>query len=152
MADGPGRPTLMTEETLAKLERAFRVGAGDIEACFVAGISTTTLYNYQKDNPEYVARKMALKEMTKYKARQNVAEAIENKDKALSQWFLERRAKDEFAQRTESTGKDGKDLIPESNKEVEAIASKLNELTRNNGTSVSGDGALSNALDQKVPD
>lgn len=96
-----GRPTIMTEETLKKLEEAFSIGATDKEACFVANISHQTLYNYQKDNPEFVERKEALKDMPKYKARKNIVNKVNEGDVNVSQWYAERKAKDEFSNRTD---------------------------------------------------
>lgn len=105
-----GRPTKMTPETIAKLEIAFSNGASDVEASFVAGITKTTLYEYCNDNPGFSDRKEALKDMVKYQARANVADAVRDGDKSLSQWYLERKVKEEFAVRSEVTGKDGADL------------------------------------------
>ena len=96
-----GRPTVMTQEVIEKLEEAFSIGATDKEACFLAKISMATLYNYCQDKKEFLERKEALKDMVKYQARKNVAEAIQEGDKPLSQWYLERKAKDEFSQKTE---------------------------------------------------
>ena len=96
-----GRPTVMTQEVIEKLEEAFSIGATDKEACFLAKISMATLYNYCQDKKEFLERKEALKDMVKYQARKNVAEAIHEGDKPLSQWYLERKAKDEFSQKTE---------------------------------------------------
>lgn len=132
MAHEGGRPTKMTQETIALLEQCFSNGASDIEACFIAGISTTTLYNYGQEYPEFLERKEALKELVKYQARKNIAEAIRQNDKTLSQWYLERKAKDEFAQRSEHTGKDGAPLITEPSEEIKQLAEQLNELKRNN--------------------
>lgn len=110
MADKVGRPTLMTQETINKLEQAFSLGASDLEACFYAGISTQTLYNYQNANPEYIERKAALKERLVLKARTVIKDALEDNDKNTAQWYLERKKKNEFSTRTESTGADGGDL------------------------------------------
>lgn len=122
-----GRPAAITTEIIGKLEVAFLNGASDKEACFVAGIGATTLYEYCNDNPQFAERKEALKEMIKYKARSNVSKAINDGDKPLSQWYLERKAKDEFSVRTENTGKDGKDLIPEQTPEILAKAKAFDE-------------------------
>lgn len=92
-----GRPTVMTEEVLRKLEYAFMRGLTDIEACLYADIGTTTLYDYCKENPEFAERKEALKKHPTAKARLNVTEAIEKGDADLSKWWLERKAKDEFS-------------------------------------------------------
>ena len=91
-----GRPTLMTPETVKKLEDAFLMGCTDLEACLVAGISKQTLYNYQAVNPEFVDRKELLKENPVMIARNSVISAMrENGELALK--YLERKKKDEFS-------------------------------------------------------
>ncbi len=95
-----GRPTLMTPETLSKLEEAFLLGCTDKEACFVADISHQTLYDYQKDHPEFVERKEALKENPIYEARKSVLASLRG-DGDLALKFLERKVKSEFSLRTE---------------------------------------------------
>lgn len=99
---GMGRPTVMTDEVLEKLEYMFSMGATDEMACTLANINTGTLYNYQKENPDFLERKNILKEMTTWQARANVTEKIQEGDVAQSNWWLERKAKDEFSTRTES--------------------------------------------------
>lgn len=95
-----GRPTVMTKETISKLEQAFAYGASDKEACFYAGISHESLYKYQKQHPEFTDRKEALKEQPILAAREKVVKEIRNDVKA-AQWYLERKRKDEFGTRTE---------------------------------------------------
>jgi len=118
MAD-VGRPTIMTPETIAKLEEAFSNGASDLEACFIAGIGKTTLYNYQVEHPEFLERKDGLKNMLKYRSRKNVADSINEGNPETSKWYLERKAKDEFSpkQETELTG-----VLP-----VQMIINKLDD-------------------------
>jgi hypothetical protein len=94
-----GRPSVITEDILRKLEEAFSVGATDIEACFLANISKTTLYDYQKKNSEFTERKEALKDMLKYQARVNVSKEINKGNLEASRWYLERKAKEEFSSR-----------------------------------------------------
>lgn len=96
-----GRPTVMTENVLRKLEYAFMRGLPDREACDYADIGTTTLYDYCKENPEFAERKETLKQHPTAKARLNVTEAIENGDVDLSKWWLERKRKDEFSLKQE---------------------------------------------------
>lgn len=93
MAD-VGRPTVMDEMTVNKLEEAFSYGASDEQACFYAGISKQTLYSYQDKYPEFVDRKFALKENTKYQAKLNVSKKVQAGDVSTSQWYLERRDDD----------------------------------------------------------
>lgn len=97
-----GRPTLMTDEKVKELEWYFSRGATDLEACFLAGISKQTLYNYQDKNPEFVDRKEALKNMPKYKAKVNIVREIEKGDKETSKWYLERKDR-EFKNKTDIT-------------------------------------------------
>ena len=89
-----GRPTVMTKEVIAKLEVAFSVGATDLQACFVAGISKDSLYDYIKLYPEFSDRKEALKDNPKYIAKNNIVDAIKAADKDMSKWYLERKDKD----------------------------------------------------------
>jgi hypothetical protein len=96
-----GRPTVMTPEALLILEDAFSVGASDKEAIFLANISSSTFYAYCKDHPEFSERKEALKDMPKYRARKNIVGKINEGDVPVSQWYAERKAKEEFSNRTD---------------------------------------------------
>ena len=97
-----GRPTVMTPETVKKLEDAFIIGCTDEEACFYANISKPTLYDYIKLHPEFSDRKEALKKSPSFKAKKNIVNALEEGDKETSKWYLERKNKDEFSTKTES--------------------------------------------------
>lgn len=96
-----GRPTSMTPETIDKLEAAFSWGCPDTEACIYAGIGLSTLYEYQKEHPEFTKRKELLKDTPNLKARQVLNAAIRQKDKQAAQWWLERKKKEEFSVRSE---------------------------------------------------
>lgn len=118
-----GRPVVITPSTLRKLEEVFALGGTDEEACLFGGIGKTTLYEFQKKNPEFQERKEALKQSPILKARKAVIEAFEdNPDLALK--FLERRKKDEFSPRTEQTHS-GQVQVTESAKE--SLLQKLRE-------------------------
>ena len=98
-----GRPTVMTEETVNKLEQGFAMGFTDEEACLYANISKQTLYDYCKKNPKYIDRKEELKNHPKILAKTNVYNALkDNKKVEDSKWYLERKVKEEFSQRTET--------------------------------------------------
>jgi hypothetical protein len=94
-----GRPSSMTTETIAKLEEVFAIGGSDTEACFYADIATTTLYEYQQNHPEFTARKVALRENPILKARRTVMGALGEPEHA--KWYLSRKKKDEFSEKTE---------------------------------------------------
>lgn len=89
-----GRPTVMTPETISKLEEVFAIGGSDEEACFYADIGKSTLYNYQKEHPEFVERKEALKEKPVLLARQTVVRSLSNPDIAMK--YLEKKRRKEF--------------------------------------------------------
>ena len=91
--------------TLRILDEAFANGATDIQACFIAKISTESLYAYQREHPEYTERKQALKDMIAYQAKQVVKEDIMNSKTETAKWYLERKDK-EFKQRTDITTDD----------------------------------------------
>ena len=74
--DGFGRPTVVTQAVLVKLEQAFAMGCTDLEACFYANIGKSTLYNYQQANPDFVERKNILKAKPVLLARQTVMKGI----------------------------------------------------------------------------
>lgn len=105
-----GHPTVMTPETIEKLERAYSLGCSDLEACFYANIGKSTLYSYQKEHPEFVERKEALKEKMIFAARTVIANSLADNDKDTAKWLLERKRKQEFSTRIENTGADGEPL------------------------------------------
>lgn len=100
-ANPVGRPTIMTPETISKLEEVFAIGGSDEEACFFAGIGKTTLYNYQQEHPEFVERKDALKERPILKARQTVVKALDDPNHAFK--YLERKRRKEFGNNVDLT-------------------------------------------------
>lgn len=95
-----GRPTVMTEAVIGKLEAAFLLGCTDREACFAAEINTDTLYEYQKKYPEFTVRKELLRENPVHVARRSVLSDMEH-DGALALKYLERKKKKEFSLRSE---------------------------------------------------
>lgn len=99
-----GRPTVMTKAMIGKLELLFAKGLSDREACLIANISPSTLYDYCTENPEFAERKELLKEQVKTTAKLNIAEAIEKADVDVSKWYLERKAKEEFSTKQEISG------------------------------------------------
>jgi hypothetical protein len=102
-----GRPTLMTKDVLQKLEEVFALGGTDEEACLYADIAPSTLYKFQETNPEFVERKVQLKETPILKARQTVVNSLS--DPTIAFKFLERKRKGEFGANLDVTT-DGKAL------------------------------------------
>lgn len=113
-----GRPVKITPAIIDQLEEAFALGASDVEACFFAGISKSTLYDYQQKHPEFTDRKEALKEMPVLLARQTIVKAMKY-DPELALKYVERKVKKEFSLRSELTGADGEALVPTTLTEAE---------------------------------
>lgn len=123
-----GRKTVMTPEKISKLEQAFSMGCSDLEACLYADIGKTTLYNFQKDNPEFAERKEQLKESLVLKARTVIADALNRKDENTARWYLEKKKRNEFGK------DDGLNIVVENNNNIgidENIIKQMNEALRN---------------------
>lgn len=114
-----GRHSVMTPETINKLEQAYSIDATDEEACIFAGIGMSTLYDYQKQNPEFSERKRLLKDKLTFKARTNIANEINKGDADLSKWYLERKKKKEFS--TQVVNEITFSMTDEEVNEVEAV-------------------------------
>jgi hypothetical protein len=97
-----GRPTVMTDLVIQKLEDEFKKGHSDEEACNVANISMSTLYNYQNAHPEFVDRKKLLKTQPNYLTREIIYESLVAGDKDMAKWYAERKMKDEFSTKQET--------------------------------------------------
>lgn len=91
-----GRPTVMTEAVIGKLEQAFAYDSTIKEACFYAGINPDTYFAYAKEHPEFSERVEALRQRPILAAREEVVKAIKT-DPRNAQWYLERKRKDEFS-------------------------------------------------------
>lgn len=136
-----GRPSVVTQEIVYKLEEAFVWGCTDAEACLYAGISRATLYNYQKDNEGFLDRKELLKKTPILAARQTVVRELVNSPD-LSLKFLERKLKNEFSLRTEVTGADGGAVqvqeLPAESKKIsdDYVKGIKDELSRTNAEGI----------------
>lgn len=103
-----GRPTVMDESVLQKLELAFSIDCSDEEACAYADIAESTLYNYQKNNAEFLERKHRLKQKPTIKARQTVVKSLDDPNQAFK--YLEKKRKKEFGNTLDVTS-DGEKII-----------------------------------------
>lgn len=97
MTNPVGRPSVVDDQVIAKLEGAFSKGHTVLEACLIAGISKDAYYNYCKEHPELKERVELLREQPAMHARRNLADSIEGGDLSNSRWYLERKKKDEFS-------------------------------------------------------
>ena len=85
-----GRPTVMTDFVVGKLEEAFAMGCSDEEACLFADIHKSTLYDYIKINPEFADRKENLKKNPVLKARQVLLNHLKLDDKDIAKYVVDK--------------------------------------------------------------
>ena len=99
--DRVGRPTKMTIPVLQKLKLALTIGCTDAEACQFAGISVSTLHNFQKEYKEFLELKEKWKSTEVVAARLNVFQSVvQNKNMEDSWRSLRAKRKDEFAEKS----------------------------------------------------
>lgn len=101
---------IFTDDVLAAMEEAWRLGCTDREACLVAGLTEEQLHKYQDIHDGYTQYKALLKESPIIEARRTVLEAIKT-DPYIAFKFLERKRREEFGQKVELGASDfGKQL------------------------------------------
>lgn len=96
-----GRPRAIGEKELRKLEEAFKMGCTNREACFYADVCESTFYDFLKEYPEFSEKIDIWKSYEKIKARMVIHKALDNGDKDMAKWYLERKARDEFSTKQE---------------------------------------------------
>lgn len=92
-----GRPTIVNENTIRKLEASLATGFSVTTACHFSGISTSTFYEHKALNKEFSDRVAMAEEWGTFRARQVILQAIDNNDVRAAMWFMERKARAEFA-------------------------------------------------------
>lgn len=105
---GPQKPIKLTREVVNKLENAFSLDSTVGEACFYAGISRQSYYNWIVYWPKLKERFDSLRQKPMLKARQTIVSSLDNPDYAFK--YAERKKKDEFSLRTEISGPDGEKI------------------------------------------
>lgn len=106
-----GRPKKLTRTLLQKMEEVFAMGGTDEESCFYAGISPQTLYNYQRENPDYLERKRLLKMRPILKARKSIYDSLDNPE--IAKWYLARKIREEFMESTFAKEEKPKETLAE---------------------------------------
>ena len=120
-----GRPSVMTAETIQKLEKAFLMGCPDKEACLYAEIAPSTLYAYQQENPEFTERKDTLKQNPFMKARGVILDALEDGDKFTAHKVIDRKEGSKLAIKAE--------IKPLEDLTDEELDARLEKLSREAG-------------------
>jgi len=121
-----GRPTLMTESTIAKLKEGFAQGFSVRNACIWADIGQDTYYDYCKKFPEFSDQCKTLQQKPLIKSILVINKALNEGDVSTAKWYAERKAKDEFSLRNELTGEDGKAIENNVNIKVKFVDGNSN--------------------------
>lgn len=132
-----GPPMKLTDENRVKLKEAAALDASVEEMAYYCDVSKQTVYNWFKREPDLFDEIERLRSRPVLKARQTVVKSLETP--AGAQWYLSRKRKGEFSERSEITGKDGEPLITSvkelSDNELEHIATASEAGTSEEGTS-----------------
>ncbi len=92
-----GRPTVMTKAAVQKLEQALRDGFSIEMACHVSGVGRSTYYQHMQSDQDFADKMTLAQDWTTQRAKQVVAQAVDKGDLKAAQWWLERRARADFA-------------------------------------------------------
>lgn len=87
----------MTKTAVQKLEAALRDGFSVEMACHVSGVGRSTYYQHLQSDPDFADKMTLAQDWTTQRAKQVVAQAVDKGDLKAAQWWLERRARAEFA-------------------------------------------------------
>lgn len=98
--DKGGRPPIIDEFIVMKLEQAFSVDATVEEACTYAGISRNTLHQFIKKVPEFQDRIDMLKELPMMVARETITRSMGH-DADLALKYAKNKRNNEFNERKE---------------------------------------------------
>lgn len=97
----------MTAEVIAKLEQAFTQGFNITHACGLAEISQNSYYDYIQENPDFSKKVEWLRSKPYIRTILGINKLINSEDPTTLRWYAERKNKDEFSLRNESTGANG---------------------------------------------
>lgn len=87
-----GRPTVMSDETVRKLEESLKGGMTVSQACVVSDVSRDTYYRHYKMDEAFSDKMRFAKSYVAMLAKQNIAKAIADGDIGVSKWFLEKQS------------------------------------------------------------
>lgn len=87
-----GHPTVMSDETVRKLEESLKGGMTVSQACAVSDVSRDTYYRHYKTDEAFSDKMRFAKSYVAMPAKQNIAKAIADGDIGVSKWFLEKQS------------------------------------------------------------
>lgn len=115
---------MFTVEVLRKIEEVAALDGTIEEMAYYADIHVASIYRYFESHPDFSDRIAKLRERPVLKARQTIVRSLE--DPKNAQWYIERKKKKEFSQRTETdVTTDGQPLA--SGQDVAELAKKFDD-------------------------
>lgn len=143
-----GRPTVLTEEVIRKIEEVAALDGTVEEMALYAGVHRDTIYARLESDKDFSDRIRELRERPVLKARGTIVKNLTNP--LTAQWYLSRKKKKEFAERIEKTGADGGPVQVEDSAKISELTKQLNELHR--ARSRGGNGEPASSLGTETPD
>lgn len=125
-----GRPTIMTAETVKKLEEGFAQGFSVDNACIWANISKQTFYTYCEKNAGFLDHCHTLQKKPLIKSIIVINKALNEGDVSTAKWYAERKCKDEFSLKTETehSGQIQSKVVYIEKEEKEAYEQHINKI------------------------
>lgn len=128
--DLTGRPTVMTNAVLAKLEYAFKIDCTIEHACTYAGIHQSTYQRFCKRNPHFCELAKEWKSSASvFISKHHIAAAAQRGDLAINKWILEtkKETKGDYSRRVEHTGDGGGAIKHHFSAELDKRVAKYEE-------------------------
>ena len=114
------RPRKSTEDKKGAFVKAFAQSRGIIApACKAVSINRTTYYDWMERDPAFAESVEAIRQEQIDTVESALLNKIEDGDTTAVIFYLKTKGKERgYSERTELTGRDGKDLIPEIRVEI----------------------------------
>ncbi len=114
-----GRPTVITNEVVRKLEEALQDGFSVSEACLVSGISRTAYYERRSTDEAFAVKMELAQKYVTIRAKKTVIQAIKDGNFNAAKWWLERREREEFGPSAVSQAAKEQQQVQERQREQE---------------------------------
>jgi len=92
-----GRPPVVTKIIVQKIEQALRDGFSIEKTCYLSGISRSTFYDHLHSDPDFSDKIQLAQAWATERAKQVVIKEIGKGNLKAAQWWLERKARQEFS-------------------------------------------------------
>jgi hypothetical protein len=90
------------DQIVSDLKQAFMHDFTDEEACRYARINPDTYYTWKNASEEFVEEMTIAKDFIVQAAKNNIGNKVAKGDIELSKWWLERRRRDDYANKTQT--------------------------------------------------